>query len=327
MPGFRPGKAPRRLLEARLGTEIARDQALRDSLPEYYAEAVVAEDVDVIAPPEIDITAGEEEGDVEFDAVVEVRPVVTVEGHDALRIEIERARRRRRSHRRARSTRSRERFADLEDSRGAAHRRRLRRDRHQGLRRRRVGRGPHRHRLPLRGRVGDRRAEARRGAARQAPRRHPQVRRRRCPSASASAPATRSSFQVLVKEAKKKVLPELTDEWVTEVSEFETVEALQDDVRTRLDVYARVQALDGDAGEGLRGRRRARARRGARHARRTARWSAASTTSPTGSRSRGSSMTIPQYLAATGQDQQEFVDNVRVGADRGRARRPRAARR
>ena len=44
----------------RLGTEMARDQALRDSLPEYYAEAVVAEDVDVIAPPEIDITAGEE---------------------------------------------------------------------------------------------------------------------------------------------------------------------------------------------------------------------------------------------------------------------------
>src|SRR5215218_11296300 len=89
MPGFRPGKAPRRLLEARLGTEMARDQALRDSLPEYYAEAVVTEDVDVIAAPEIDIIAGEEEGDVEFDAVVEVRPVFTVEGHDQLRIEIE----------------------------------------------------------------------------------------------------------------------------------------------------------------------------------------------------------------------------------------------
>ena len=74
LPGFRPGKAPRQLLEARMGTEAARDQALRDSLPEYYIEAVEAEDIDVIAPPEIDITAGEEEGDVEFDAVVEVRP-------------------------------------------------------------------------------------------------------------------------------------------------------------------------------------------------------------------------------------------------------------
>src|SRR6478736_5858011 len=88
IPGFRPGKAPRQLLEARMGTEAARDQALRDSLPEYYIEAVEAEDIDVIAPPEIDITAGEEEGDVEFDAVVEVRPQVTVEGHDALTVEI-----------------------------------------------------------------------------------------------------------------------------------------------------------------------------------------------------------------------------------------------
>ena len=43
IPGFRPGKAPRRLLEARLGTEIAREQALQDSLPEYYVEAVVTE--------------------------------------------------------------------------------------------------------------------------------------------------------------------------------------------------------------------------------------------------------------------------------------------
>src|ERR1700675_3816619 len=53
--GFRPGKAPRQLLEARLGPGVASEQALRDSLPEYYAEAVIAEDIDVIAPREIDI--------------------------------------------------------------------------------------------------------------------------------------------------------------------------------------------------------------------------------------------------------------------------------
>jgi trigger factor len=33
IPGFRPGKAPRRLLEARVGTSVARDEALRDALP------------------------------------------------------------------------------------------------------------------------------------------------------------------------------------------------------------------------------------------------------------------------------------------------------
>src|SRR3954451_19479669 len=84
IPGFRPGKAPRRILEARFGTEVAREQALKDGLPGFYADAVVAEDLDAIAPPEIEITAGEEEGDVEFDAVVEVRPVVKLTGYDEL---------------------------------------------------------------------------------------------------------------------------------------------------------------------------------------------------------------------------------------------------
>src|SRR4051812_10287859 len=88
IPGFRPGKAPRRLLEARFGTDAARDQALRDSVPEYYVEAVNEHDVDPIAPPDIEITAGEESGDVEFDAVVEVRPVVNLLGYDELRVTV-----------------------------------------------------------------------------------------------------------------------------------------------------------------------------------------------------------------------------------------------
>src|SRR5262249_22656859 len=44
--------------------------------------------IDVIAAPEIDITAGEDDGDVEFDAVVEVRPEVVVAGYGGLRGEI-----------------------------------------------------------------------------------------------------------------------------------------------------------------------------------------------------------------------------------------------
>src|SRR6476660_9310929 len=86
IPGFRPGKAPRRLLEARLGTDLAREQALRDALPEYYVDAVNEHDVDVIAPPEIQITAGQQDGDVEFDAVVEIRPQVKLVGYDELRV-------------------------------------------------------------------------------------------------------------------------------------------------------------------------------------------------------------------------------------------------
>ena len=40
-------------------------------------------------PPEIEITAGEEDGDVEFDAVVEVRPVVNLTGYDSLQVELD----------------------------------------------------------------------------------------------------------------------------------------------------------------------------------------------------------------------------------------------
>ena len=38
-------------------------------------------------------------------------------------------------------------------------------------------------------------------------------------------------MKVLVKEVKQKVLPEPTDEWATEASEFETLAALRDDLR------------------------------------------------------------------------------------------------
>jgi trigger factor len=311
MPGFRPGKAPRRLLEARLGTEVGRDQALRDSLPEYYAEAVVAEDVDVIAPPEIDITAGEEDGDVEFDAVVEVRPVVTVEGHDKLRIEIEKpevsdddvA---------TQVDMLRERFADLEDSTAP------------------LTDGDYAE-IDIKGYIHDESIEGLTatdylyevGSGIVVPKLDEELHGKRpgdilkfldtLPERFGERAGDEVAFQVLVKETKKKVLPELTDEWVSEVSEFDTVEGLQGDVRTRLDMYARVQAsmamrekifeaaaalVPDDVPETLVNSEMERRLHDLAHR----------------LEEQGLRMTIPQYLAATGQDQQEFVDGVRAGA-------------
>jgi trigger factor len=88
MPGFRAGKAPRRVLEARIGIGPAREQALRDSIPQYLARAVREHDVDLIATPEVEITGGQDEGPVEFDATCEVRPEVTVPGYAGLRVEL-----------------------------------------------------------------------------------------------------------------------------------------------------------------------------------------------------------------------------------------------
>ena len=88
LPGFRPGKAPRKILEARLGKTTGRQEALHDALPDYYSRALVEHDVDAIDSPEIEITGGQETGSLTFDAVVPVRPRATVAGHGSLRIEI-----------------------------------------------------------------------------------------------------------------------------------------------------------------------------------------------------------------------------------------------
>jgi trigger factor len=88
LPGFRAGKAPRKVLEARIGIGAAREQALRDAVPVYLANAVREHDVDLIATPDVTITGGEESGTVAFDATCEVRPEVTVPGYGGLRVEL-----------------------------------------------------------------------------------------------------------------------------------------------------------------------------------------------------------------------------------------------
>lgn len=84
VPGFRPGKVPRRVIEARLGHRAIREQTLRDVLPQLYDDAIAESALDVIANPKIDITSGEDAGTVSFDAVVEIRPEVSVPGYEGL---------------------------------------------------------------------------------------------------------------------------------------------------------------------------------------------------------------------------------------------------
>ena len=67
IPGFRPGKAPRRLVEARVGLDVARQEAIRDALPGYYERALRENDLEPIAAPEIDITSGDTDPNMAFD--------------------------------------------------------------------------------------------------------------------------------------------------------------------------------------------------------------------------------------------------------------------
>ena len=88
LPGFRQGKVPRKVLEARIGLGPAREQALRDAVPEYLAKAVREHDIDLIATPEVEITGGAEDGPVSFAATCEIRPEITVPGYGGLRVEV-----------------------------------------------------------------------------------------------------------------------------------------------------------------------------------------------------------------------------------------------
>lgn len=89
LPGFRPGKAPRKILEKQIGYEAGRSQALNDSLPQYYIDAIEESDLDPVDYPELKVNEGEEAGDVVFEATVAVRPVITVSGYDKLVVDVD----------------------------------------------------------------------------------------------------------------------------------------------------------------------------------------------------------------------------------------------
>jgi trigger factor len=79
VPGFRPGKAPRRVIENRLGRDYIYMEALQDQLPGWYSQAVVETDVRPIDQPEIHFEDPlDEEQGFKFSATVEVRPEATL---------------------------------------------------------------------------------------------------------------------------------------------------------------------------------------------------------------------------------------------------------
>jgi trigger factor len=87
--GFRKGKVPKNVLIANIGgTSVLRTEAIRESLPDFYARAVADSLIDPIGQPEINITAGEEEGQLTFEAEVEVRPEISIKGQRELRVTI-----------------------------------------------------------------------------------------------------------------------------------------------------------------------------------------------------------------------------------------------
>ena len=86
LPGFRPGRVPRKVLEAKFGQEYARSEALNELIGKNYRSAVIKHEIDTIAQPEVTITKGEESGPLCFEAEVAVRPSITVTGYNNLAV-------------------------------------------------------------------------------------------------------------------------------------------------------------------------------------------------------------------------------------------------
>ncbi len=88
LPGFRKGKVPPKLVLQQLGFAPVFEQALRDSLPEWYEQAVLDSGVSTVGDPEIEITsAPEEEGQpLGFKFEVRVRPPAKLGDYKGLEV-------------------------------------------------------------------------------------------------------------------------------------------------------------------------------------------------------------------------------------------------
>ena len=246
VPGFRPGHVPRQVLEARLGGAGAlRRRAISDALPDLYARAVADTELDPIAAPEIDLTSGDDDGPVTFDAVVEVRPTVSVGGYAGLVVTVPRPEVTE-ADVDAQIDRLREQSGELETvARPATDGDYVTIDLH--------GRRPGAEDLD----VQDWLYEV--GSNSAVPGLDAELRGKKAgdileftaalPSASPpgagdeqeTAAPGESQVRVLVKEVKRKVLPEASDDWAKEASEFDTLGALREDVRSRLVQVRRMQ--------------------------------------------------------------------------------------
>ncbi len=89
LPGFRPGKAPAKLLEARIGREAILDQVINEALPSRYGQAVTESDVRPLGQPDIEVTKKEYGQELVFIAEVDVRPEITLPDLSALKITVD----------------------------------------------------------------------------------------------------------------------------------------------------------------------------------------------------------------------------------------------
>jgi trigger factor len=253
VPGFRKGKVPRQIIDQRLGgPQAAREEALRDALPDLYREALVAEELEAIAPPDIEVVSFEPGSPLVFEATIDVRPEVRIPDLEGITIDAPSAEVTD-EELTEQLDRLRDRFAELETVSREA-----RRGDHVLI----DLKGYH-HDEPVEGanapdylyelgsrtgpsKLDDELEGNRAGAILKFTETMPQ-------DAGEELAGKDVSFTVLLKEVKAKNLPALDDEFAKTVGEFDTLDELKDDLRARLGevkqgmVHEQIQRLALDA--------------------------------------------------------------------------------
>ena len=78
VPGFRPGKAPRKMIETQYGESVFYEEAVNSLYAETVEAAVAEAELTLVAPPEVEVTEVSKEAGVKFKAVCITKPVVKI---------------------------------------------------------------------------------------------------------------------------------------------------------------------------------------------------------------------------------------------------------
>ena len=86
IPGFRKGKAPRKMIEQMYGKGIFLEDAANALIPEHYSKALEECDLEIVSQPEIDVVQAEPGKAFIFTAEVAVKPEVTLGDYKGLEV-------------------------------------------------------------------------------------------------------------------------------------------------------------------------------------------------------------------------------------------------
>nr|WP_294469471.1 trigger factor [uncultured Sellimonas sp.] len=87
IPGFRKGKVPRQMIEKMYGPEVFYDDAANQLIPEAYGKVFDEEDLEIVSQPKIDIVQIEKGKPFIFTAEVALKPEVTLGEYKGLKVD------------------------------------------------------------------------------------------------------------------------------------------------------------------------------------------------------------------------------------------------